>query len=146
MDRPTFVYVTYIATTREKLWEALTNGDFTAQYWCGSRIESDWQVGSPVHHVNGGQFELDGEVLAVDPPRRLSYTFHDYASEERPSRVVFELEPNGNAVKLTLTHDDFEPGSTMIQGISVGWPQILCSLKSLLEAGAALNYAHWPCD
>ncbi len=83
-----------------------------------------------------------GEILEVDRPRRLSYTFHHVLSEaarkERPTKVSFNLEPHGKLVKLTLTHEDFQDGSVILDGISKGWPAILSSLKSLLESGQAL--------
>jgi uncharacterized protein YndB with AHSA1/START domain len=92
--------------------------------------------------MNGTTTDV-GEVLAFDRPRRLSYTFHHVLSEEarkeRPTKVVFDLEPHGKLVKLTLTHEDFEPGSKLLDGISKGWPAILASLKTMLETGTALS-------
>ncbi|MCE8039841.1 SRPBCC family protein [Halomonas sp. MCCC 1A11062] len=152
MNKPEFVYVTYIDTTPDKVWQALTNGEFTRQYWGGRSITSDWQVGSTVKHLKpDGSLDWAGEVLEADPPRRLSYTF-DPSGEmsgqkseqtaqpqaEKPSRVTFEIEEYMGKVRLTLTHDRFEPGSKVLQGISVGWPAILSSLKSLLEKGEPL--------
>jgi uncharacterized protein YndB with AHSA1/START domain len=157
MDRPKFVYEIYIATTPERLWEALTGGEFTYQYWGGRRIQSDWKPGSPVRHVKeDGSVDWQGEVLRADPPRLLSYTFEvrpDSAKREvagrlvddatePPSRVTFELSPFMDKVKLTLTHDDFTPGSKVLEGVSQGWPAILSSLKSLLERGEAL-FPEW---
>ncbi|HEY9658904.1 MAG TPA: SRPBCC family protein [Allocoleopsis sp.] len=143
MDKPQFVYVVYIATTPEKLWEALTSGEFTQKYWGGRKIQSDWKVGSPVKHVkDDGSSDWEGEVLQCDPPRLLSYTFHAPGEkQEQPSRVVFELEPNGSTVKLTLTHDELDEKSFMV--ISRGWSAILSSLKSLLETGNPLIFAAW---
>jgi uncharacterized protein YndB with AHSA1/START domain len=143
MDKPRFVYVMYIATTPEKLWEALTSGEFTYHYWAGRRIQSDWKPGSPVQHITeDGSLDWQGLVLQADPPKLLSYTFDDQRGvenrRERPSRVTFELVPYMGHVKLTLTHDDFEPGSKILEGISVGWPAILSGLKSLLEGGKPL--------
>jgi len=138
----TFVYVTYIATTPEKLWQALTDGAFTQQYWFGTRIESDWRVGSRVIFRRDEAVSDSGEVLEYMPPRRLSYTwhvdFHEEFAREKPSRVTFELEPMGSAVKLTIVHDDFEPGSKVFVAVSGGWPKVLASLKSFLESGHAL--------
>lgn len=149
-----FVYVIYIATTADKLWEALTSGAFTYQYWGGRRIESDWRVGSAVRHVKeDGGLDWRGEVLAADPPRLLSYTFEvvdaeecglegepgaEAEAQEPASRVTFEIRPFMGRVKLTVTHDRFEPGSKVLAGVSQGWPAILSSLKSLLERGEAL--------
>lgn len=141
MDQQKFVYVTNIATTREKLWEALTSEAFTQQYWGGQRLQSDWQVGSPVQHVSeDGEEEWVGEVLQSEPPYRLSYTFQspDF-NEQRPSRVLFELEPNGSTVKLTLTHERLDAQGYM--SISLRWSAILSSLLSLLETGDVLALA-----
>lgn len=146
MDKPSYVYVTYIATTPERLWEALTEGEFTQQYWGGRRITSDWTVGAPVRHVrDDGGIDWQGEVLRWEPPRLLSYTFHmqisDGHRDERPSRVTFELEPLGHVVKLTLTHDEFGPDSATLETTRHGWPAIMSSLKSLLESGDPLPFA-----
>jgi uncharacterized protein YndB with AHSA1/START domain len=142
MRKPEFVYVTYIETTPEKLWEALTSSEFSKRYWFNTELKSDWKVGSPFALLMNGTTTDVGEILAVDRPRRLSYTFHHVLSEaarkERPTKVTFYLEPHGKLVKLTLTHEDFEEGSVILDGISRGWPAILSSLKSLLESGTAL--------
>jgi uncharacterized protein YndB with AHSA1/START domain len=141
--KPEFIYVIYIETTPEKLWEALTSSEFSKRYWWNTEVKSDWKVGSPFALVMNGAPTDVGEVLEVDRPRRLSYTFHHVTSEaarkERPSKVVFNLEPYGKLVKLTLTHEDFEDGSKLLDGISRGWPAIMSSLKSLLESGTALE-------
>src|SRR2546423_5189751 len=142
MRKPEFIYVTYIETTPEKLWEALTNSEFSRRYWRGTEVKSAWKVGSPFALVMNGTTTDVGEVLEVDRPRRLSYTFHHVLSEaarkERPTKVVLNLEPHGKLVKLTPTHEDFEEGSVILDGISKGWPAIPSSLKSLLESGTAL--------
>jgi uncharacterized protein YndB with AHSA1/START domain len=142
MRKPAFVYVTYIETTPEKLWEALTSSEFSKRYWFNTELKSDWKVGSPFALVMDGTTTDVGKILEVDRPRRLSYTFHHVLSEaarkERPTRVTFNLEPHGKLVKLTLTHEEFEQGSVILDGISNGWPAILSSLKSLLESGTAL--------
>lgn len=153
-----FVYVTYIDTTPEKLWQALTEPAFTRRYW-GDSQQSDWMVGSKVLWQSGpdGAFEdLDQVVLESDPPRRLSYTWHTYQPQhakmfgwsdeqfaelikEKRSKVTFQIEPVGSLVKLTVTHDDFEPDSEMLKAISQGWPAILSNLKTLLETGEVLS-------
>jgi uncharacterized protein YndB with AHSA1/START domain len=145
MDKPKFVYVTYIATTPEKLWEALTSGDFTEKYWFGSRIDSDWKVGSPFKiHTGVADKDWQGQVLECDSPRLLSYKFRVLGSSEHFSRVVFQLEPHGPVVKLTLTHDELdEKDDKFYTGISRGWPAVLSNLKSLLEGGQPL--APRPC-
>jgi uncharacterized protein YndB with AHSA1/START domain len=142
MPKPEFIYVIYIETTPEKLWEALTNAEFTKRYWFGTELTSDWKVGSPYALVMNGTTTDVGEILEADPPRRLSYTFKhvldDELRNEAPSKVVFMIEPHGKLVKLTLTHEGFAEGSKLLDGISRGWPAILSSLKSLLESGTAL--------
>ncbi|WP_438028692.1 SRPBCC family protein [Sorangium sp. So ce233] len=142
MSKPEFVYVTYIASTPEKVWEALTTGEFTRQYWGGRTIQSEWKPGSAVKHIKeDGSFDWEGEVLAAERPKLLSYTFGNVLGE-RPSRVTFELALFGAHVKLTLTHDQFDEGSKVLPAISNGWPAILSSMKSLLETGKAL-YPEW---
>jgi uncharacterized protein YndB with AHSA1/START domain len=140
MSKPEFVYTTYIETSAEKLWQALTDGDFTERYWFGHRVASDWKVGSPYRFTKPGTNSIEGKVLASDPPKRLAYSWNSCSPDrrERPSRVTFELEPRGKIVKLTVTHDDFDEGSQTFSNISGGWPMVIASLKSLLETGHAL--------
>ena len=142
MSKPEFVYVTYIETTPDKLWQALTDGDFTERYWFGARLRSDWKVGSSFEMVRSdGTVSDAGKVVECDPPRRLAYTFvnlSDKFKNEFPALATFVLEPFGKLVKLTLTHEGFGEGSLMLQGISKGWPAILSGLKSLLETGQPL--------
>jgi uncharacterized protein YndB with AHSA1/START domain len=142
MSRPEFVYVTYIETTPEKLWEALTSSEFTRRYWFNTEVRSDWKVGSPIALVMDGKTTDVGEILEADRPRRLSYTFKHVLDEElkkeQASKVVVTIERHGKVVKLTLTHEGFVEGGKMLDGISKGWPAILASLKSLLESGTAL--------
>ena len=145
MDKPKFVYVTYISTTPEKLWEALTDGEFTRRYWGGRRIQTDWNVGAPIRLVReDGGIDWQGEVLQSERPRLLSYTFHMQISNEhrgeRPSRVTFEIQPVGSVVKLFLTHQDFESSSATFETTRHGWPAIMSSLKSLLETGNPLPF------
>ena len=142
MSKPEFVYITFIETTPDKLWAALTSSEFSRQYWFGTELRTDWTIGSPFALVMNGTPTDVGEILEFDPPRRLSYTFRhvlqDELRNERPTKVVFKLEPHGKLVKLTLTHEGFAEGSKLLDGISKGWPAILSSLKSLLETGTAL--------
>jgi uncharacterized protein YndB with AHSA1/START domain len=142
MGKPEFVYVTYIETTAEKLWEALTSSEFSKRYWFNTELKTDWKIGSPFALVMNGTTTDVGEVLELDRPRRLSYTFRhvldDEMRNERPTKVVFNLEPHGKLVKLTLTHEGFAEGSKLLDGISKGWPAIMWSLKSLLERDTAL--------
>ncbi|HEX2912474.1 MAG TPA: SRPBCC family protein [Chloroflexia bacterium] len=144
MAKPQLVYVTYIATTPERLWEALTGGEFTRIYWYNRRIESEWQVGSPVAFYDGdSQTVTDkGEVLTYEPPRKLAYTFR-YMLEpggpfSEPSRVSFSLEPDGGLVKLTLIHDQL-PDEETVDGFREGWAPIISSLKTYLETGKPLE-------
>jgi uncharacterized protein YndB with AHSA1/START domain len=142
MPKPEFVYVTYIETTPERLWEALTSSEFSKRYWFGTELKSDWKVGSPFALVTNGTITDDGEILEADPPRRLSYSFRHVLNDEmrnvKPTKVVFSIEPHGKFTKLTLTHEGFAEGSKLLDGISKGWPAIMSSLKSLLETGTAL--------
>jgi uncharacterized protein YndB with AHSA1/START domain len=142
MRKPEFVYVSYIETTPERLWEALTSSEFSKRYWFGTELKSDWKIGSPFALVTNGTITDDGEILEADPPRRLSYSFrhvlNDEMRNEPPTRVVFSIEQHGKFAKLTLTHEGFTEGSKLLDGISKGWPAIMSSLKSLLETGTAL--------
>ena len=153
MTKPTFVYVTYIATTLEKLWDSLTGEAFTQQYWESrpedrledrpenEQIQSDWQPGSPIERTNlEGESERIGEVLHSEPPHRLVYSFQSAdAIDLRPSRVRFELEQYGSSVKLTLIHDRLDTQSCM--SVSRQWPVKLSYLKRLLEVEEILAIA-----
>ena len=142
MSKPAFVYVIYIETTPEKLWEALTSAEFSKRYWFGTDVQSDWAVGSSFALVTDGITSDVGEILEADPPQRLSYTFRHILKEETrkepPTKVVFDIERHGNLVKLTLTHEGFAEGSWLLGAVSNGWPAILSGLKTLLESGAEL--------
>jgi len=143
MDKPEFVYVTYIAASPEKLWKALIDPKVTAQYWQHENI-SDWKPGSKWEHRESNKertLKLVGKVIESSPPRRLVVTWAfpaDAAHEEKHSRVTFEIEPLGNLGRLTVTHDRLEPDSEMLKGITKGWPKVLSSLKSLMETGNPL--------
>jgi uncharacterized protein YndB with AHSA1/START domain len=141
MSKPEFVYTTYIETTAEKLWQALTDGDFTERYWFGHRVASDWKVGSEYRFTKERNPTIEGKVLISDPFKRLAYTWDPCSPEakrERTSRVTFDLEPRGKAVKLTVTHDNLDEGGKTFRDISGGWPMVIASLKSLLETGREL--------
>ena len=145
-DKPTFVYVTYIESTAEKVWEALTDADITAQYW-GHRNISDWRPGSPWQHQRtdgSGIADIVGEVIEAEPPHRLVITFGSPEAPEgqRPSLVRFAIEPYQDIVALTVTHEDLNvPGD--YEAVSAGWPAVLSNLKSLLETGHVLPQAPW---
>ncbi len=156
MEKPEFVYTTYIKTTPERLWQALTDPAFTRRWW-QTTFDTDWREGSSMTWDNHGIIIADPDqiVLESDPYRRLAYTWHTFTPElnerlgfgdelfaklasERRSRVAFEIEPVGELVKLTVVHDGFEPGSTAATMVRNGWPVFLSSLKTLLETGEAL--------
>ena len=146
-----FVYVTYIRTTPEKLWQALTMPEFTRQYWASTWQESDWTPGSSWRAmIPDGRVADAGEIIEVDRPRRLVLTWQNQfvpgMKEEGHSRLTYELEPVPPAtVKLTLTHEMDREKSQLIDAVSQGWPHLLASLKSLLETGEPLIETQpWP--
>ena len=139
-NRSQFVYVTFIRTTPEKLWEALTDQQFIRKYWFNMTIECSWKQGAPWKMASAdGSLTDTGEILEIDPPRRMVlHWLHEWKPElkaEGPSRCTIELEPVGNAVKLTVTHVAEGSGGKLIDAVSGGWPKILSNLKSLLETG-----------
>ena len=157
MDGPEFVYTTYIKTTPERLWQALTEPAFTGRWW-QTTFQTDWKEGSPMVWNNKGVIIADPEqlVLIADPYTKLSYTWHSFTPEmlemmnvdneaaatlarEQRSRVTFDLEQLGEKVKLTVVHDHFEQGSLAATMVRNGWPSILSSLKTLLETGEPLG-------
>jgi uncharacterized protein YndB with AHSA1/START domain/DNA-binding transcriptional ArsR family regulator len=160
MQTPSFVYTTYIRTTPERLWQALTDPAFTERYW-GVAFESDWQTGSTYTFHQDGVTIADPEqaVVEADPYRRLSYTWHTFTPEwcetigtrvgftdeflakfreEARSTVTFEIDDMGDQVKLSVVHDHFEPDSLVLGTVSQGWPRVLANLKTLLETGEPL--------
>lgn len=148
MARSTFVYVSYIRTTPEKLWSALTDAEFMKQYWFGTHCESRWTAGSPWKMVSAeGRISDSGEILEAMPPRRLVIRWqHENRPElkaEGDSRCTIELEPTGSTVKLSITHTIEREPSKLIEAVSGGWPKIISNLKSLLENGSiALQEAY----
>ena len=142
MARSTFHYVTYIRTTPERLWSALTDDtQFMKQYWFGVHCESQWTAGSPWKMVHGDGHIVDaGEIVASEPPRRLVIRWHHEGKPELKaegdSLCTMELEPSGQAVKLSITHTIEREPSKLIEAVSGGWPKILSNLKSLLESGS----------
>jgi uncharacterized protein YndB with AHSA1/START domain len=145
MDRPSFVYVTYIETTPEKVWHALLDNDITKQYWANHYNKSDWKVGSKWRHEdcdNPSRVDIVGTVLENEPFEKLVISWvapEDEANESKYSRVTFDLAVVRKSVRLTVTHENLEPNSRMLKGISEGWPAVLSSLKTLLETGKALE-------
>jgi uncharacterized protein YndB with AHSA1/START domain len=144
------VYVTYIRTTPQKLWQALIDPEFTKQYWVGTWQESEWKVGASWRiMIPDGRVADAGEVIEIDPPRRLVLSWrNEFMPELRAegfSRLTYELEPRGESVKLTVIHEMGKPDSKFIESVSSGWPNILASLKSLLETGESLvETRQWP--
>jgi uncharacterized protein YndB with AHSA1/START domain len=132
----------YIRTTPERLWQALTDGSITKLYYFGTSVESTWEPGAPIRYLTpDGHTMLDGEVLEIDPPRKLVTTFvphWDPNQESYASKVTFEIEPAGNACKLILTHEDLIVDTPEATGVVQGWSQILSSLKTYLETGEPL--------
>jgi uncharacterized protein YndB with AHSA1/START domain len=150
MAKSTFVYVTYIRTTPEKLWSALTNDvDFMKQYWFGVHCESEWTAGSSWKMVSpDGRISDSGEIVEAEPPRRLVIRWqHQNKPElkaEGESRCTMELEPSGQAVKLSITHTIGREPSKFLEAVSGGWPKIISNLKSLLETGSAVLTDPYP--
>jgi len=137
-----FVYVTYIRSTREKVFEALTRPDVCRRYWAHENV-SDWKPGSKWEMVSteeGRSVHIAGKVVEVSPPSRLVVTWARPGTEPAPpSRVTYAIEDMGEMIKLTVTHDELELGSKMATDISGGWPIVLSSLKSLLETGQGID-------
>ena len=150
MARSTFVYVSYIRTTPEKLWSALTRDvDFMKQYWFGTHCDSQWTPGSSWKMVSpDGSVSDAGEIVEAEPPRRLVIRWqHQKKPElkaEGESLCTIELEPSGTAVKLSITHTIEREPSTLIAAVSGGWPKILSNLKSLLETGSIVLQHAYP--
>jgi uncharacterized protein YndB with AHSA1/START domain/DNA-binding transcriptional ArsR family regulator len=156
VDTPSFVYTTYIRTTPEQLWQALTQPAFTERYW-NITFDTDWKSGSAMAWHTRGLTIADPEqlVLESEPYHRLSYTWQTHTPEwaqslnltdeargrltaEPRSKVTFEIEPLGDQVRLTVIHDDLEPEGITGSLISGGWPRVLANLKTLLETGDTL--------
>lgn len=142
-----YVYVTYIRTAPRKLWDALTSPEFQKKYWFNMHQESEWKAGSPWKMVfSDGRVADAGEILESDPPRRLVIKwrneFRPELKAEGWSRCVYEIEPDGDVVKLTITHSMEKEKAKLIEAVSGGWPRIMASLKSFLETGAPLERTH----
>jgi uncharacterized protein YndB with AHSA1/START domain len=150
MAESSFVYVTYIRTTPEKLWQALIDPDFTRRYWVETWQESEWKPGASWKMMlPDGRVGDSGEIIEIDSPRRLVLTWrNEFKPElrvEGDSRLTYELEQQGEVVKLTVLHEMDRPGSKLIGAVSTGWPHLLSSLKSLLETGEPLEATRrWP--
>ena len=153
MTKPSFVYVTYIATVPEKVWQALIDTDIARQYWVDPTSDSpahvnvsDWRHGSSWEHQrvdDARTVDITGTVIESTPPRRLVLSWARPKEAEdalKHSRVSFDIEPQGKGLtRLTVTHEDLERDPEMLAGISGGWPKVLSNLKTLLETGHALQ-------
>ena len=150
MKKDQFVYVTYIRTTPEKLWKALTEPEFTRKFWHDTTQESEWKPGASWKILMpDGRVADSGKVLEIEPHRRLVLKWrHELGPElkaEGDSRLTYQLEKEGSSVKLTVIHEIDKEGSKFIEAVSNGWPHILASLKSLLETGESLEETReWP--
>lgn len=150
MGNDRFVYVIFIRSTRERVWDALIKPEFTRQYWGGTWQDSEWKVGADWKiMVPDGRVADTGKVVEFDPPRRLKVTWsHRLDPEmaaEGESRASYDLDQQGSMVKLTVTHEIDKKDSVLIRKVSGGWPAILSSLKSLLETGESLDETRrWP--
>jgi uncharacterized protein YndB with AHSA1/START domain len=137
-----FVYVTFIRTTPERLWKALTSPDEMKKYWFGMHQESEWRPGAAWKILfSDGRTADAGEVTEADPPRRLVLKWRNEWKPELKaegfSRCTYELEPVEGAVKLTISHEVDQPESKFIGAVSGGWPRVISNLKSYLETGEA---------
>jgi uncharacterized protein YndB with AHSA1/START domain len=143
MSKSSFVYVTYIAASPERVWEALTKPDISEKYWFGYRVQADGKAGDRMTAISpAGKEAHNDPIIESDPPRRLVYRWKPLYKDmlgERPSRVTFELEPFKDQTRLTVVHDEFDEDSKIFGMISKGWPAVLSSLKSFLETGKGLQ-------
>jgi uncharacterized protein YndB with AHSA1/START domain len=149
MARSTYVYVSYIRTTPEKLWSALTDSQFIRQYWFGVTIASEWKSGAKWDMTFPDGRPCDtGEILEIEPPKRMVIKWQNVWNPEfqaeGPSRCTMELEPEGSAVKLTITHEIEREASKLITAVSGGWPKVISNLKSLLECGSVALDGTYP--
>ena len=146
-DKPTYVYVIYIRSTPEKVWDALTDADLTAVYWGHSNV-SDWQPGSRWEHRRtdgSGIADVVGTVVESERPTRLVATWaapEDEEKADRYSRVTYDIRPHADIVRLTVTHEDLVDEGAL-SDVSSGWPAVLSNLKSLLETGSPLPQEPW---
>jgi len=151
VERSTFVYVTYIRTTPEKLWSALTDVESIKQYWFGVHCESRWTSGAAWKLVSGdGRIMDSGEIVAAEPPRRLVIRWQNQnkpdLKAEGVSQCTMEIEPSGTAVKLSITHTIERDPSKFIEAVSGGWPKVVSNLKSLLETGSIALQDPYPAE
>jgi uncharacterized protein YndB with AHSA1/START domain len=137
-DTSSFVYVTYIRTTADALWAALTTPEFTRRYWFGMNLVAEWREGAAwTLSFPDGRVADTGEIVELDPPRRIvlrwRHRLHPEPAAEGEARCCIEIAPQEGAMKLTITHTSERPRSKLIEKVSDGWPKVLSNLKSLLE-------------
>ena len=150
MSGTTFVYVIYIRSSAEKVWDALTKPEFTRFYWAETTQRSEWRPGASwAAYAPDGRLWDKGEIVEADRPRRLVLTWQNQHFAEMKAegftRLTYELALEGDVVRLTLTHAIEVENSKIIGATSQGWPMVLASLKSLLETGAPLSAStKWP--
>jgi uncharacterized protein YndB with AHSA1/START domain len=141
MSKPEFVYVIYIQTTPQRIWDALRDPEMTKEFWGRRRNQSDWKIGSAWRHEDyddTNDIAVTGTVVESDPPRRLVLTWAQPGNTDKAliSRVTFDIEEFMGSARLTVTHSELT--AEALRNISAGWPAVLSSLKSLLETGASL--------
>ena len=138
------INVIYIRTSPRALWNALTRPQFTRQYYVGLELQAELKRGGRFDYMHRAELHgrpgagVEGVVIEVIRRKRLVHTFEPKFIEDKPSRVTYEIEPMGLVCKLTVTHDQFPEGGLTLETVKEGWPEILSSLKSLLETGEAL--------
>jgi uncharacterized protein YndB with AHSA1/START domain len=148
--KPMTVYTIYIASTPEKVWEALTSAEFSRQYFFGNTVEVEQKIGGAyVVRTPDGALHISGEVIACEPPKKLTVTFNvnwpELIEKLGPTLVTYEIEQTGDAVRLTMSEAHDRPLSDdILSGGRQGWPAILSSLKSLLETGKPLTVKMGP--
>ena len=139
MEKPSYLYVIYILTTPEKVWEALTDVTISASYWERENV-SDWTVGASwEHRLPGRSADVVGKVLESEAPRRLVTSWAspaDPGNPDKTSRCAYDIEDLGGKVRLTVTHTDLDAQG--LKDVSGGWPAVLSNLKTLLETGGTL--------
>jgi uncharacterized protein YndB with AHSA1/START domain len=139
-----FVYISYIQTSPQRVWQALTDGKMVREYWSRHRNVSDWKIGSKWEHQDYDDptiVDIVGTVVESNPPRRLVLTWafpHELRDPAKVSKVAFEIESYMDAIRLTVTHSCLEPDSEMLKGISAGWPLVISGMKTLLESGTPM--------
>jgi uncharacterized protein YndB with AHSA1/START domain len=144
MSKASFVYVIYIRSTPEKVWNALTKPELTRKYWWNHRNHSDWKPGSPWQHQDADdpeKVDIVGKVVEIEAPRRLVLTWaspSDARKADKVSRVTLTSQAWEGSVRFTVLHEELEPKSDMLHGITAGWPAVCSSLKSFLETGKSL--------